>query len=323
MYRGIGINVDGEFVDGDLRTLARLLERAAAVGFQAVELSTGTCNAIRGGQLDERELARVREVVGQYPVRCTVHAPCPLDLTRHPELAAQVMESTLRLAAGLGAHVVVYHSAQIALHQASLGLAALPGERELAERWQRETEALRHFARRAADLGLLIAVENRDPHLWEVAALARHGRTAADLLHYHQGMDLDRLCQQVAEVDSPHVGLCLDVGHAFLAAPYWPEPDYLAAVRRAAPWVRHLHLHDNFGRLDDVAESLADRLAFGQADNHLPPGWGRIPLGETLAALAQAGYAGWVIAEIRPRYQAYYEEVLASTRALCAAAWPA
>ena len=89
-------------------------------------------------------------------------------------------------------------------------------------------------------------VENRDPHLWEFTALARHGKSASDLLTYHQGMRLDLLAQQVAAIGSPNVGICLDVGHAFLARPYWPNPDYLAAIRQAAPWIRHLHFRRQF-----------------------------------------------------------------------------
>jgi len=316
MFKGIAINADESVFDGDQQALARHLERAAALGFDAVELSIGCFNIIRGGEVVERELERARALVGRYPLRYTLHGPCNLNLVRQPELAAQVLESCLQVAAGLGAEVLVYHSGQIALHDPAHGLAPLPDERALEGLWQRETEALARFARRAEELGVLVAVENRDPHLWEVAALARWGRPASELVRYHQGMRLDLLSAQMEAVGSPLVGMCLDVGHAFLAAPYWPQPDYLAAVRRAAPWVKHLHLHDNFGRLDDIAESMRERLIFGQADNHMPAGWGRIPLREVLAALAAVGYSGWVVAEVAPRYAAYYDEALANVRAI-------
>ncbi|HOG45640.1 MAG TPA: sugar phosphate isomerase/epimerase [Anaerolineae bacterium] len=316
MFQGIAINADDNAIDGDFNALARLLDRAAAVGFDGVEISAGCCNAVRGRRLVSSEVERARALLARYPLRYTLHGPDSLNLARDPEPAAEVLESCLQLAAGLGAEVLVYHSGQIALHDAWMGLAPLPDEQALADLWPRETEALQRMARRAEALGVLIAVENRDPHLWEVAALARYGRPATDLVRYHQGMRLDLLCAQMAQVASPSVGLCLDVGHAFLAAPYWPEPDYLAAVRAAAPWVRHLHLHDNFGRLDDIAASMHERLIFGQADNHMPAGWGRIPLRQVLEALTEAGYSGWVLAEVAPRYEPYYEEALANVRAL-------
>jgi len=316
MFRGIALNADESVIDGDQEALARHLERAAAVGFDGVELSVGCFNIIRGGQVVERELERARALLARYPLRYTLHGPLSLSLVRDAELAAQVLESCLQMAAGLGAEVLVYHSGQIALHDAARGLAHLPDDQSLSDLWQRETEALARFARRAEELGVLLAVENRDPHLWEVAALARWGRPAGELVRYHQGMRLDLLSAQMEAVGSPLVGMCLDVGHAFLAAPYWQDPDYLAAVKRAAPQVRHLHLHDNWGRLDDIAESMRERLVFGQADTHMPAGWGRIPLREVLAALAAAGYSGWVVNEVAPRYAAYYEEALANVRSI-------
>jgi sugar phosphate isomerase/epimerase len=314
MFKGIGIDVTTNRLD----VLDRDLARCAAVGFAAAEFNTYIGTVIRSGQVVPAELARVRQILARYPLHYTLHAPVNLRLTRHPELAAQVLESCLLMAAGLGVEVVVYHSAQIALHDPAVGLAPLPTAEELRASWQEETIALRHFARRAAELGLLLAVENRDPHRWEVAALSRHGRPASELATYHQGMRLDLICQQIAEIGSPYLGLCLDVGHAFLAQPYWQDTDYLTAIRRCAPWVMHLHFHDNFGRLDDLSEDIPNRRVFGEADNHMPPGWGRIPLGKTLAILAEAGYAGWVIVELEEYYEDYWEEALANTRALCA-----
>jgi hypothetical protein len=59
-----------------------------------------------------------------------------------------------------------------------------------------------------------MALENRDPHLWEVATLVRHHHPAGDPPTYHAGMRLELLAQQVAAIGSPSVGLTLDVGHA-------------------------------------------------------------------------------------------------------------
>ena len=188
MFKGIGIDVTTNRLD----VLDRDLARCAALGFAAAEFNTYIGTVIRSGQVVPAELARVRQILAKYPLHYTLHAPVSLRLNRHPELAAQVLESCLRMAAGLGVEVVVYHSAQIALHDAAVGLATLPTAEELRASWQAETIALRHFARRAAELGLLLTVENRDPHRWEVAALARHGRPASELVTYHQGMRLDR-----------------------------------------------------------------------------------------------------------------------------------
>ncbi|MCX7670795.1 MAG: sugar phosphate isomerase/epimerase, partial [Anaerolineae bacterium] len=243
-----------------------------------------------------------------------VHAPGSLRLTEPSGFHEQVFISCLEVTRQIGAEVMVYHSAQLALRPADQDTEPLPDDAALQALWRTETAALQRMARRAEALGIVIAVENRDPHLWEVAALYRHGKTAADLPTYHQGMRLDLLGAQIEAVGSPNVGICLDVGHAFLAAPYWPT-DYLSAIRDSAAHVCHVHWHDNFGRLDDRAESLAERLIFGEADNHLPPGWGAIPLAQVLEILRAADYAGWLTVEIRPRYMHLLPEVAQQVRA--------
>ena len=316
MSQLISSNIDGSSVDGRQACLVAALEVRAAVGFDGAEVNLGCLNAIRNGRVIREEVERGREVLSRYPLRYTVHGPGSLSMARHPEHAARVLGACLEVSAELGAEVYVYHSGQIALHDAYAGLRPPPTDDELRDMWSRETEALLPFAERARELGLMLTIENRDPHLWELAALERWGRSGDGLLTYHQGMRLDLLAQQAAEINSPAVGVCLDVGHAFLAAPYWHGATFLDGVRTVAPWVRHVHLHDNFGRLDDLSDGLEDRLIFGEADNHLPPGWGDIPLREAAAILKGAGYEGWYLVEIRPRYDDYLAEALAAARAV-------
>jgi sugar phosphate isomerase/epimerase len=55
------------------------------------------------------------------------------------------------------------------------------------------------------------------------------------------------LAEQIAAVDHPAVGVCLDVGHAALAASAF-DFDYLEECAAVAPLVGHLHLHDNLGK---------------------------------------------------------------------------
>jgi len=52
---------------------------------------------------------------------------------------------------------------------------------------------------------------------------------------------------QIRAVDHPAVGICLDVGHAALAADVFGF-DYIEECAAAAPLVPHLHLHDNLMR---------------------------------------------------------------------------
>ncbi|APH73578.1 hypothetical protein [Aquibium oceanicum] len=54
--------------------------------------------------------------------------------------------------------------------------------------------------------------------------------------------------------------------------------------RALAPWGRHLHVHDSFGRQDDIwMYTHGERIAYGHGDLHLPVGWGDNPR-ETIIA---------------------------------------
>ncbi len=321
MIKGIGINCDDDAIDGRLDRLDRDLKQAQAAWFDAYELSLAACNVIRCGGIDDDELARLAALLARQPLRYTVHAPMSLRLTDKTGLHEQVFQSCLEVTHRIQAEAMVYHSAQLALRPADQDRGPLPEAADLVQSWRDETEALKRVAQEAERLDVTVAVENRDPHLWEVAALIRHGKQAADLATYHQGMRLDLLGEQIRAVGSPNVGICLDVGHAFLAAPFWTT-DYLSAIRAVAPYVRHVHWHDNFGRLDDRCDSLGERLIFGEADNHLPPGWGAIPLAQVYSALSEAGYAGWLTVELRPRYFHLMPEVARTVREMLAGAEP-
>jgi len=55
------------------------------------------------------------------------------------------------------------------------------------------------------------------------------------------------LTQIVCQVDDPRLGLCLDVGHANTGASKVPP---LSWIDPMAPWLRHVHLHNNDTRWD-------------------------------------------------------------------------
>jgi sugar phosphate isomerase/epimerase len=317
MFRGIGMNCNDEIIDGHLERLEQDLENVQQAGFDADEFSPVAFPIVHHGQIYQPELDRVKAVLARYPLHYTVHPPCELRLTEPTGLGRQVFRSYLELTAQIRAEVMVYHSAQIVLRAADEDTTDLPDAAGLRALWEIETSALSEMAAEAAQRGILIAVENRDPHLWELAALQRHGKSVQDLATYHQGMRLDLIRDQVKQIASPNVGICLDVGHAFLAAQFLPG-DYLSTIRGVAPFIKHLHFHDNFGRLDDWAKSRFERLAFGEADSHLPPGLGKIPLRHVLTILKRTGYAGWVLLETRALHFDHLKEIAATVRAMIA-----
>ncbi len=134
----------------------------------------------------------------------------------------------------------------------------------------RERDSLRALGDEADRLGVQIAVENTDP-------------VGTYLARRAYGIRLDLLTEQIRTVDHPRVGVCLDTGHAFLAATYL-ETEYLPAIRDIAPLVSHLHISDNLGRvqLDRDADGV-ESLILGDGDLHLLPGWGRVPLAEIMS----------------------------------------
>ena len=102
-------------------------------------------------------------------------------------MGQQVFRSCLELAAQIHAEVIVYHSVQIALRAADQDTDELPDADGLRASWQMETTALQVMALEADARGIAIAVENRDPHLWEFAALKRHSQRDEEIATYHEG----------------------------------------------------------------------------------------------------------------------------------------
>ena len=77
----------------------------------------------------------------------------------------------------------------------------------------------------------------------------------------------DMLIAIAEGVSDPRLGLCLDIGHANTIVSKTPPFDWLAPM---FPHLRHVHLHDNHGDLDE----------------HLPLGEGSIPLDPILLFLS-------------------------------------
>ncbi|MCD6289906.1 MAG: sugar phosphate isomerase/epimerase [Anaerolineae bacterium] len=313
----ISTDVGGRLQDGRLDSLEATLRQISEIGFTGAEISIHTVSAVINGALYWPQVKRIQDIVRRFDLHYTAHAPNRLNLAygEPAELQSQVLRACLEFCNAIGADVLVYHSGLQALDATRAGLRKLPTEAELAAGREREVEALRTLAPIAADYGITIAMENGDPHLWEFDLLQTHGHPAEDIARYHARLRIPPIIAQIEAIDHPAVGLCLDVGHLYIAA-HALGFDYLEAVEQAAPWVRHLHANDNFGKLDSGFSGEGDRLPFGEGDLHLPPGWGAIPYKEVFARLS--GYTGTVVLEIKMRYMEHLSEVLASTRALVA-----
>lgn len=321
---GIGINGDGYggHPGGGPAQLAEALTFFQDCGFDAVELPIKHLDVIFNGHVRQRQVDRIRSVLGGFDLAYTVHAPDRLNLAFPPKGTGGVADlaherniflACLDFSAAIGASVMVYHSGLIALHEAAFGLDGLPDDEALEQGREREVLALRELIPLAADRNVAVAMENRDPHPWELATLARAGVPRDKILKYHAGMAIPSLVSQVRAVNHPRLGLTLDLGHLFLAASYCGF-DYLDAIRQAAPYVRHVHSSDNFGRLGSVFDGISDRIPHGDGDLHIPPGWGMIP---HVGALAQLpNYEGLYVLELRPRFREWFAEALMTARCM-------
>lgn len=299
---GIGIAVGLEGRSGQpLSALREMLDRIAEIGFTHAEISVKSLAVASGGKLLPRRLEALLAALDGVNVRLTVHgtnvssarAGNLMDVTTPNQ--RRVTETDLALATAIGAEILVLHSGSlrdIYLDDDALALAMAA-----------ECDALRALGDEAGRHNIRIAVENIDP-------------VGIYLARRAYGLRLDTLGEQIARVDHPSVGVCLDIGHAYVAATYL-DFDYLTAIREISPQVIHLHLSDNLGRTQlDGEVDLNERLALGDGDLHLLPGWGTIPL----QAVFEIPFAQQplVILELRPHFAEHLPEGLATTQELVA-----
>jgi inosose dehydratase len=95
------------------------------------------------------------------------------------------------------------------------------------------------------------------------------------------------------ETDDAVVHLLLDTGHL-----YWAGDDPLDMARAYASRIRHVHLKDV--RHDVMVQCNATHLSFMEsvmAGVFTVPGDGAIDFAPIFAALAKAGYGGWLMVE--------------------------
>jgi sugar phosphate isomerase/epimerase len=310
--RDVGIALEDVGQIRQLEQLSLRLDYLQEKGFRLVEVDPDQFHLVIDGEIHRRSLSNWAAVLRQFSLRYSVHVLERLNLAYDPRhaLCRQIMLAQIEICRAIGASTLVYHSGLQALDDLRYGVRrSLLSERELIEGAQREVEAFRELAPVAADAGVTIGIENGDSHQWEYALLAQHGQPRSAISQYHARLHLGPIVDQVAAIDHANVGITLDVGHLYIAS-CDVGYDMLEAVEVAAPWVRHLHVSDNHGRLDRGHGAERDRWAFGEADIHMPPGWGSIPYRELFARLP--AYEGDAILEIKPGFLDYADRGLAT-----------
>ncbi len=277
--------------------LSMRLHHLAAAGFTHVEIPVGNMDVIINGKLHPLRKAALLDAIQDSPVRFTVHGT-EISSSRggnlmdiSDPLQLQTVLADIDFAEAINAEVVVYHA----------GTMRSAGQSPAAVNYamEHERKLLRVVGDYAAERGIRVAVENRDP---VIPYLERHV----------YALRLDKLAEQIESVDHPNVGICFDTGHAYLSATYL-EFDYLEGVRRISPLVNHIHLSDNFGQpyLDQRSDP-GENLAQGLGDLHLPPGWGTVPFKEI--AMVSFPRKPVAIVEMRESFLEHATEIAATAR---------
>ena len=261
--RGVGISFPYSCPEDGVRELAVDLEVAKSAGPDFVEVFPDQLGVILGGDLVASRLRSVRESLFEANLAYTVHAPLEInlmDLTTN-DLQRKVLDASIEFASSIGASVLVCHAGQ--------RIGSRDARYSLKDQLTAERSALREAGDLAGEQSVTIAVENYYPELPIVRGAV-----------YDYSVWLRELAEQISAVDHPTVGICLDVGHAALAADFF-DFDYLEECAAVAPLVRHLHLHDNLMKTNLIGEpAVSEHAVYGLGDLHLQPGMGIIPLGD-------------------------------------------
>ncbi len=257
--RGIGMTAMG--VSNDLSDLGARLDEIASTGLSFVELPLYDLDCVIAGKIHRPQLDAVIRIAQFRNLTYTVHGPHPINffddvfrLPRHFEVLKASMECAAELQA---AHYVV-HAGMMPLTQ-SAGLDAA---------YERQREWLAKAGDLAKSLGLYLCVEN----IYGEYFGKIHTPTPK------------KLAQELALINHSHVCATLDIGHAWIELDFHGL-DLVSECAALAPYARHVHIHDCFGRQDDIwMYTESERLAFGHGDLHLPVGMGAIPWAELFNA---------------------------------------
>ena len=122
----IGVSVGAS--DGHLAQLNLALKYAEESGFDLVEIGVSDLNLIISGRLMPDLSQNVRDVLGRYDLRYTLHAPNRTNLAfgYDRDLDYGVLQACIEFCHQIGADVLVYHSGLQAVEYPRYGYYPLP-----------------------------------------------------------------------------------------------------------------------------------------------------------------------------------------------------
>ncbi len=236
----LGLNVPYEWWPG-----SPLLKEIEASGFGWVQIPSPPSSVLADTRHCIAHASAAGRSLGTTGLRAVLHAPGDL-LVGTPE-SDRLLEATISYAAESGCELIVYHA---------MALSEGPGA---GTRLAREAASLERLAALAERLEIAIAIENLAPVFPAPEKLSAIPANLRSL---------------VAQLRSPAVRVCLDLGHANVTADM-RRTDLRKLVDPVLDSVALFHLHDNFGarRAPNQGGVTIDPL---RLDLHLPPGRGSL-----------------------------------------------
>jgi len=340
--KGIGINIDSSTIDGDLDLLKKTLANIQDKGFDYAEIPVHGVDAIFKGKLNWLQTRAITDILKEFKLKYTVHGPDLLNLMdpSNFKLQREIFKSGIEFTNAIGGEIFVYHGGKIPLQEEIKGegirqnsLLKIPSLKNIKRLKKIEVKTLQELATFAKDLGVTITIENISPELeeetlWELSKQF-NGRTfpysavvpqtpkpvfLQEVRKYKYGTKIEELVDQVKEIDRDNVGVTLDFGHAYLASKYY-HFKFLDSIRLALPYIKHVHIHDCFGKPKvSYEEQDINLIQFGIGDLHMPVGWGEIPYDKIFRLLKN--YNGVLCLELKPRYKKFYKYSLERVKEL-------
>jgi sugar phosphate isomerase/epimerase len=278
----------------DLSDFADELDMIEALGVEWVELSIFDMDIVVGGRIRRPQMEALKRACAGRAVGYTVHGPLAINLMDEPyrlQRHMDVLAASLEVAAEVGAAQYVIHS----------GLAPAQQGAGLEAAYARQREALAKAGDIARRTGLVLCVET----LFAGFDGKMHASSPR------------RLAAELAAIAHPNVMATIDFSHSYLMLDWEGRRDeFVDEIKALAPHARHLHMHDSFGRQDDIwMYTEGERLAYGHGDLHLPVGWGDIPWE---ALIAECVFPRGVVfnVELNQRYWYAAQETVDATKAL-------
>lgn len=259
----IRVGASAESANGLPATIIESLDRLEQVGIDTVELPLLWMELVLDGRVMPARLEELRRAVTGRPFAYSAHAAIALNFMCDPvylKLHQNLARAHLAIASELGCEHMVLHTGFCAPHLAKPQIERLRAQ---------ECETLLALGDEARAAGVILCVEN-------IFAEKGNRLTASP----------SELAAELQNLDHSHVKACLDISHAALHCDS-VGLDLMEEVAPLIPLAKHVHIHDSFGRTNNIpVHTQQEALGLGVGDLHLPVGWGNLPF-DAIIALAE------------------------------------